>query len=137
MRLPSISPITLLIFLIFAQFGMAEAFTPDKEVKKPWEADKKSNWEKDAESAFGLSKGLGKRLMSEGEWREHRHRMQLMSENEKKRYQGTVKQDILKKGRDSGIPLEGKTIRKEEPNKTENKKPPEKTNLRKRYNKHK
>ncbi len=62
-----------------------------------------TRWEEQAEKNLGLGRGLGKRLMTEEEWREHHRKMQSMSATEREQYRKEVHQLMMERAKERGI----------------------------------
>lgn len=60
-------------------------------------------WGQQAEDTFRLGQGLGSRLMTQEEWREHQQRMQSMTAAERQRYREEWHQKMVERARERGI----------------------------------
>lgn len=104
--------------LVFgAGFYTGHALADEKEVKKAAEekvqkaADEKvkevdeAKWEEQAERSFGVGRGLGKKLMTKEEWREHQRKMQSMTPEEKEAYRNEVHAELRERAKEKGIDM--------------------------------
>ena len=116
------SSIVVLGLVFAASFGTGHALAKakDKEVKKAAEekvqktAEEKvkavdeAKWEEQAESSFGVGRGVGKKLMTKEEWREHQRKMQSMTPEEKEAYRKEVHQSLKERAKEKGIAMPDK-----------------------------
>lgn len=113
-----------LVFAAGFDTGHALAKSGDKDVKKVKEdkarkaADEKvkdaegkvkeadeAKWEEQAEKSFGVGRGVGKKLMTKEEWREHQRKMQSMTPEEKEAYREEVHQSLKERAKEKGITI--------------------------------
>jgi hypothetical protein len=76
------------------------AFRPD-DVR----AQGQSQWEQQAEDQFRLGRGMGRRLMTEQEWREHWQKMQTMTPEERQKYREEWHKKMVERARERGITM--------------------------------
>lgn len=69
----------------------------------PVPPDQRPRWGQQAESEFRLGRGLGPRLMTEEEWREHQEKMRTMSAEERARYREEVHQRMMDRAKEQGM----------------------------------
>lgn len=62
-------------------------------------------WDQDAEESFHLGRGVGPRLMTEEEWREHQQKMRTMTAEERERYRTEVHQRMMERARERGVEI--------------------------------
>ena len=60
-------------------------------------------WDQDAEESFRLGHGLGPRLMTEDEWREHQQKMRTMTAEERERYRTEMHQRMMERAKERGV----------------------------------
>lgn len=60
-------------------------------------------WDQDAEESFRLGRGLGPRLMTEDEWREHQQKMRTMTAEERERYRIEMHQKMMERAKERGV----------------------------------
>jgi hypothetical protein len=60
-------------------------------------------WDQQAEENFWLGRGMGSRLMTQEEWREHQQKMQGMTAEERQRYREEWHQKMFERARERGI----------------------------------
>lgn len=64
-------------------------------------------WSGQAEETFMLGRGMGPRLMTEQEWREHQEKMRTMTAAEREQYRQEVHARMLERARDQGLAMPG------------------------------
>lgn len=64
-------------------------------------------WDRKAEDAFGLSKGLGRLLLLREEWEEHERRMQAMAPKELEEYRNEIHRSLMRRARLQGVHVPG------------------------------
>lgn len=64
-----------------------------------------TRWDQQAEKTFGFSKGLGQKLMTQEEWREHQRKMQTMTEEEREQYRKEVHQLMKERAKERNISI--------------------------------
>ncbi len=106
-----------LVFAAGFDTGHVLAKAKDKEVRKATEekvqkaAEEKvkevdeAKWEAQAEKSFGVGRGVGKKLMTREEWREHQRKMQSMTPEEKEAYRKEVHQSLKERAKEKGITM--------------------------------
>lgn len=67
--------------------------------------DQAGTWARDAEETLGLGHGVGPRLLSETEWREHQQKMRSMTAEERERYRAEVHAQMVERARERGVAL--------------------------------
>jgi hypothetical protein len=71
----------------------------------PRQPDQRPRWGQQAESEFGLGRGLAPKLMTEEEWREHQGKMRAMSAEERARYRQEVHERMMERAKEQGMAL--------------------------------
>jgi hypothetical protein len=71
----------------------------------PVAAQGQSQWDRQAEENFRLGRGMGRQLMTEKEWQEHRQKMQSMSPEERQKYREEWHTKMVERARERGITL--------------------------------
>jgi hypothetical protein len=64
-------------------------------------------WDQDAEQTFRMGRGMGRRLMTEDEWKEHREKMRGMTPEERTRYREETHQRMMERAKEKGITVPG------------------------------
>ena len=62
-------------------------------------------WAQDAEKAFGMGRGLGPKLMTEEEWKEHQAKMRTMTPEERQKYREETHAKMLERAKEKGIAM--------------------------------
>ena len=62
-------------------------------------------WSQDAEKTFGMGRGLGSKLMTEEEWKEHQAKMRTMTGEERQKYRAEVHAKMLERAKEKGIAI--------------------------------
>lgn len=62
-------------------------------------------WGKDAEKAFGMGRGMGAKLMTEEEWKEHQTKMRTMTPEERQKYREETHAKMVERAKEKGISL--------------------------------
>lgn len=69
----------------------------------PRPPDTRPRWGPQAEQEFQLGRGLGPRLMTEDEWREHQEKMRTMSAEERQQYREEVHERMVERAKEQGL----------------------------------
>ncbi len=69
------------------------------------QAQAPSQWEQQAEEQFWLGRGMGRRLMTEQEWQEHRQKMQTMTPEERQKYREEWHKKMVERAQERGITI--------------------------------
>ncbi|HEX7785660.1 MAG TPA: hypothetical protein VF653_05520 [Methylomirabilota bacterium] len=62
-------------------------------------------WGQDAEKEFGLGRGLGPKLMTEEEWKEHHEKMRTLTGEERERYRRETHEKMRERAKERGIAM--------------------------------
>lgn len=62
-------------------------------------------WGQDAEKTFGMGRGVGPKLMTEEEWKEHQARMRTMTPAERQTYREETHAKMLERAKEKGITM--------------------------------
>jgi hypothetical protein len=62
-------------------------------------------WEQNADWMLGLGRGVGRQLLTEEEWREHREKMRGMQPEERLRYRQELQSRMRERAKERGIKL--------------------------------
>lgn len=62
-------------------------------------------WAEQAEREFGMGRGLGRQLMTEGEWQEHQQKMRTMTSEERARYREEMHERMRERATEKGIAM--------------------------------
>lgn len=62
-----------------------------------------SRWERQAEESFNLVPGMGRRLMSEQEWKEYQQKMQGIDPADRERYRAEWYEKMVERARERAI----------------------------------
>lgn len=62
-------------------------------------------WEQQAEETFQLGRGMGRQLMTQEEWLEHRQKMQSLSPEERERYRQEWHKKMVERAQERGITM--------------------------------
>lgn len=76
--------------------------------------ESESGWETRAEKSFGIGHGLGRKLMTEDEWKEHQQKMRTMTSEEKIEYRRKVHEELRERAAEKGIKMPEKPMRSHE-----------------------
>lgn len=71
----------------------------------PVGAQAEPQWQQQAEKSFFLGRGMGRQLMTEEEWQEHRKKMQSMSPEERQKYREQWHKKMVERARERGITM--------------------------------
>ena len=69
------------------------------------EAQGHGRWQQQAEEDFCLGRGMGKQLMTQEEWQQHRQKMQTMSPEERDRYRQESHKKMVERAHKRGITM--------------------------------
>jgi len=83
----------------------AQETQEQKTVEERVQESTQTRWEEQAEKTFGFEKGLGQKLMTQEEWREHQRMMQTMTAEEREQYRKEVHQRMMDRAKEKGISL--------------------------------
>ena len=83
-----------LITLLGLHFPMREA---------QGQAEVPSRWERQAEESFNLAPGMGRRLMSEQEWKEYQQKMRRIDPADREGYRAEWYEKIVERARERAI----------------------------------
>lgn len=64
-----------------------------------------TRWEEQAEKDLGLERGVGRKLMTEEEWREHQRKMRSVTAKEREEYRKEFHQQMVERARERGITI--------------------------------
>lgn len=67
--------------------------------------DPGKQWEKQAEETFYLGRGMGRQLMTQEEWQEHRQKMQTMGPEERATYREEWHKKMIERAKERGITM--------------------------------
>lgn len=62
-------------------------------------------WGQEAEKEFGLGRGLGPKLMTEEEWKEHHAKMQTLTGEERERYRRETHEKMRERAKERGVAM--------------------------------
>jgi len=62
-------------------------------------------WSQEAEKTFHMGRGLGPKLMTEEEWKEHQAKMRTMTGEERQKYREEVHAKMLERAKEKGIAM--------------------------------
>ena len=62
-------------------------------------------WGQEAEKEFGLGRGLGPKLMTEEEWKEHHSKMQTLKGEERERYRRETHDKMRERAKERGVAM--------------------------------
>jgi hypothetical protein len=62
-------------------------------------------WGQDVEKEFKVGRGLGPKLMTEEEWKEHHRKMQTLSGDERDRYRREMHEQMRERAKERGIAM--------------------------------
>lgn len=71
----------------------------------PRTPDARPRWGQQAEKEFRMGRGLGPKLMTEEEWREHQEKMRRMTPEEREKYRREVHEKMVERAREKGIAM--------------------------------
>lgn len=71
----------------------------------PVGAQAEPQWQQQAEESFYLGRGMGRQLMTEQEWQEHRQKMQSMTPDERQKYREEWHKKMVERARERGITM--------------------------------
>jgi hypothetical protein len=60
-------------------------------------------WDQEAEQTFRMRRGMGRQLMTEDEWKEHRDKMRGMTAEERTRYREEMHARMKERAKEKGI----------------------------------
>jgi len=60
-------------------------------------------WDQDAEQSFHMGRGMGRRLMTEDEWKEHRAKMRGMTAEDRSRYREAMHKRMMERAKEKGV----------------------------------
>lgn len=63
------------------------------------------HWGQDAEKTFGMGRGMGPKLMTEEEWKEHQAKMRTMTPEERQKYREETHAKMLERAKEKGIAM--------------------------------
>ena len=64
-----------------------------------------NRWDDEAERQFGLGRGMGRQLMTQEEWAEHRQKMQSLNPEERERYRQEWHTKMVERAHERGITM--------------------------------
>jgi hypothetical protein len=62
-----------------------------------------TRWDQDAEQTFRMGRGMGRQLMTEDEWKEHRAKMHGMTAEDRSRYREEMHQRMMERAKEKGL----------------------------------
>jgi hypothetical protein len=62
-------------------------------------------WGQDAEKEFRLGRGMGPKLMTEEEWKEHHEKMRTLTGEERERYRRETHEKMRERAKERGIAM--------------------------------
>lgn len=62
-------------------------------------------WGQQAETEFGLGRGLGPALMTEEEWKEHQEKLRTLSPEDRQTYRAEVHEKMVERAKERGITM--------------------------------
>jgi hypothetical protein len=62
-------------------------------------------WDQDAEQTFRMGRGMGRQLMTEEEWKEHRDKMRGMTAQERSRYREETHKRMMERAKEKGVTM--------------------------------
>ncbi len=62
-------------------------------------------WEKQAEESFFLGRGMGRQLMTQGEWLEHQQKMRTLAPQERAQYRQEWHKKMFERAQERGITM--------------------------------
>jgi hypothetical protein len=68
-------------------------------------SDQRPRWGQQAEQEFRLGRGLGPKLMTEEEWKEHHEKLRSLTGEERERYREEVHQKMVERAKEKGIAM--------------------------------
>ncbi len=71
----------------------------------PKTPDTRPRWGQQAEKEFSLGRGLGPKLMTEEEWKEHQEKMRTMTPDEREKYRREMHQKMQERAKERGVAL--------------------------------
>jgi hypothetical protein len=89
---------------VIALLGLALA-VPRIAPTQGWGAGQGPRWDERAEQTFGPGRAVGRKLMTQEEWVEHRQKMQSLNPNERERYRAEWHTKMVERARERGITL--------------------------------
>ena len=60
-------------------------------------------WDQEAEQSFHMGRGMGRQLMTEEEWKEHRAKMRGMTAEDRTRYREEMHQRMIERAKEKGV----------------------------------
>lgn len=60
-------------------------------------------WDQDAEQTFRMGRGMGRKLMTEDEWKEHRAKMLGMTAEDRSRYREEMHKRMMERAKEKGV----------------------------------
>lgn len=60
-------------------------------------------WDQDAEQTFRMGRGMGRKLMTEDEWKEHRTKMRGMTAEDRSRYREEMHKRMMERAKEKGV----------------------------------
>jgi hypothetical protein len=62
-------------------------------------------WDQEAEQTFRMRRGMGRQLMTEEQWQEHRQKMRAMTPEERSRYREEMHRQMMERAKGKGITM--------------------------------
>ena len=86
-------------------FALLLVLTPTLSSAEEATEQKQTRWENQAEETFGIGMGLGRKLMTQEEWREHQRKMKTMTVEEHKQYRKEIHTQMVERAKERGITM--------------------------------
>lgn len=93
---------------VIAWLGLALALPSIAPTQGRWAGqgpEMRGQWDERADQTFGLGRGVGRQLMTQEEWVEHRQKMQSLNPDERDRYRAEWHTKMVERARERGITL--------------------------------
>lgn len=84
-----------------ALVALAQETTAPAPIRQP----KQLRWDEEAEQTLGMGRGLGRQLMTQEEWEEHRQKMRTMTPEEREKYRQDHHQKMMERAKERGISI--------------------------------
>ncbi|MCZ6481459.1 MAG: hypothetical protein ACE1Z6_07305 [Candidatus Methylomirabilales bacterium] len=68
-------------------------------------ADTQGQWEQLVEETFLLGRGMGRQLMTQGEWQQHREKMRTLSPEAREQYREEWHKEMVERAKERGITM--------------------------------
>ena len=93
--------------VLLAGLAVGAPAVPAQEGAPPVQERQRSrlHWSEQAEQSFRLGPGMGRKLMTEEEWGEHRDKMRAMSPEERDLYRREFHQKMMERAKEKGLSL--------------------------------